>query len=163
MATFEQAVTKLLGHEGGYSDHPADTGGRTRYGITEAVARRHGYIGYMSELPRETALQIYLADYWAPIRGDALPQVVADRLFDFAVNAGVSRAVRALQRALRVTDDGMLGPGTLQALTDYETIELAELIAERVRIEQIRHYRDVVTRNPGQAVFLLGWLNRALA
>ena len=39
---FDEAFTKLLGHEGGYSNHPADKGGETMWGSTIAVAR----IGY---------------------------------------------------------------------------------------------------------------------
>ncbi len=55
---FDTAFTKVLGHEGGFSDHPDDPGGKTRFGVTEAVARRVGYKGEMRELPLDLAKQI---------------------------------------------------------------------------------------------------------
>ncbi|MEN9903419.1 MAG: Bordetella virus, partial [Pseudomonadota bacterium] len=61
---FDAAIADLLGIEGGFSDDPADSGGATRYGITEAVARRHGYTGPMREMPSDLARAIYRADYW---------------------------------------------------------------------------------------------------
>ena len=32
-------IDELIDREGGYSDHPQDRGGATRWGVTEAVAR----------------------------------------------------------------------------------------------------------------------------
>ena len=55
----DQLLDELLEREGDYVNHPADRGGPTRYGITEAVARAHGYSGAMAELPREEAAAIY--------------------------------------------------------------------------------------------------------
>ena len=56
---FEIAFEKLLKHEGGYSDHAADPGGKTRYGVTEAVAREVGYKGDMRDLSLDLAKRIY--------------------------------------------------------------------------------------------------------
>lgn len=72
-AEFVSAWSRLLENEGGYSDHPADTGGRTMWGITESVARAHGYEGDMRDLPQSVAMQIAHDSYWIPIRGDELP------------------------------------------------------------------------------------------
>ena len=33
-SNFESSLDILLGHEGGYVNHPEDPGGRTNYGIT---------------------------------------------------------------------------------------------------------------------------------
>ena len=55
----ERMLDELVEREGGFVDHPADRGGATRYGITEAVARAHGYRGAMRQLPRAEALNIY--------------------------------------------------------------------------------------------------------
>ena len=60
--TFDDAVKRVLMHEGGYSDHAADPGGKTMYGITEAVAREVGYRGDMRELPSELAKRSYRED-----------------------------------------------------------------------------------------------------
>ena len=55
----DELLDKLIDREGGYVANPADRGGPTRFGITEAVARAHGYRGVMAELPREEAVAIY--------------------------------------------------------------------------------------------------------
>ncbi|MGT3216592.1 glycosyl hydrolase 108 family protein, partial [Yersinia enterocolitica] len=62
----------ILGKEGGYVNHPDDKGGPTRWGITQKVARAHGYMGDMRNLPRETALSILEADYWTGPRFDQI-------------------------------------------------------------------------------------------
>ena len=110
---FDTAFDKLIQHEGGYSNHAADTGGRTRYGITEAVARAAGFDGEMRDLPLATAKQIYRAQYWTPARCDQLPEALRFDVFDGAVNSGVGQSVKWLQRALGVVDDGVPGPVTL--------------------------------------------------
>jgi lysozyme family protein len=113
---FDQAFDILLKHEGGYSDHAADPGGKTRYGITEEVARRVGYRGDMRELPLDLAKRIYRAEYWDEIQAEQLPATVRYAVFDAAVNSGVRQAVRWLQRAVKARDDGVLGPQTLLAV-----------------------------------------------
>ena len=45
-------IDALIDREGGFVDHPADSGGPTCFGITQAVARAHGYAGPMRQLPR---------------------------------------------------------------------------------------------------------------
>ena len=112
---FDEAFTQLLGHEGGYSDHKADPGGATMWGVTERVARANGYQGPMRDLPVSLAKQIYRAAYWDAVRADELPAVARYSVFDSAVNSGVSQSVKWLQRALGVADDGALGPKTLAA------------------------------------------------
>lgn len=111
----EQALKHLLGNEGGYSDNPADPGGKTMYGVTERVARAFGYKGEMRDLPLSTATEIYRKNYWAPIKADQLPDALRFHVFDAAVNSGVSQAVKFLQRAAGVTEDGVIGPQTLSA------------------------------------------------
>ena len=111
----EQALKRLLGNEGGYVDHPADPGGATNYGITQLVAREHGYSGDMRDFPLSMAIGIYRSDYWAPIKADQLPEELRFHVFDAAVNSGPAQAVKWLQRAAGVTEDGVIGPRTLSA------------------------------------------------
>jgi lysozyme family protein len=72
MTHFDQAFAHLLKVEGGYSNHPADRGGATVYGITEAVARQEGYQGPMQSLPLSAAQSIYKRRYWDPLCLDAI-------------------------------------------------------------------------------------------
>lgn len=131
---FDTAVAKVLGHEGGYVDHPADPGGKTRFGITEEVARRIGYKGDMRELPLDLAKQIYRRDYWNAMRADELPAGIRYVVFDAAVNSGVRQATLWLQRALGVADDGIIGPITLRAANAQNADALkTRLLAQRLR------------------------------
>lgn len=131
---FESAVNKLLGLEGGYSDHAADNGGKTMYGITEEVARRVGYRGDMRELPLDLAKQIYKRDYWDAVKADELPAAVRYVMFDAAVNSGVGQSTKWLQRACGVVDDGVIGPKTLAAANGLNGEALrGKLLAQRLR------------------------------
>lgn len=121
---FRRALDRVLQHEGGYVDHPHDPGGATRYGITERVARSHGYTGSMRELPLSVARDIYRADYWDAVGADRFPPALAFQLFDAAVNHGTGTAIRLLQRAVGVTDDGIAGPVTMRAVEAFDDAEL---------------------------------------
>ena len=55
-------INATIGVEGGYSNHPSDRGGPTRWGVTQAKAREHGYVGDMRQYPREMAVAVYLKD-----------------------------------------------------------------------------------------------------
>lgn len=124
---FDLAFDRLLGHEGGYSNDPADPGGETMWGVTVAVARANGYTGLMRDLPRDTAKAIYQARYWTPVKGDNLPAAVAFQVFDAAVNHGVKQAVKWLQAAAGTTPDGIIGPQTLAAIGRTEPATLGLL------------------------------------
>lgn len=131
---FETAFALLLGHEGDFSDHAADPGGKTRFGVTEAVARQVGYKGDMRELPLELAQRIYLEKYWKPIRADDLPPGMRYATFDAAVNSGPAQATRWLQRALGVEADGVIGPKTLAAAYAQDANALRmRMLAQRLR------------------------------
>jgi lysozyme family protein len=99
----DQLVDELIEREGGYVDHPADKGGPTCFGITEAVARAHNYRGAMRDLPREEAAAIYRRIYWQRPGFDHVAKRsgrVAAELFDTGVNMGPAVAATFLQRAL---------------------------------------------------------------
>lgn len=109
---FDAAFDKLLGHEGGYVNDPQDPGGETRYGIS-----KRSYPGEdIKSLTLARAKEIYRRDYWGPAGCDAVPEAIKFDLFDTAVNAGVKTAIRFLQKSVGETQDGILGPRTLQAV-----------------------------------------------
>ena len=129
----DELIDELIEREGGYVNHPADKGGPTRFGITEAVARAHGYAGTMASLPREEAAAIYRRLYWLRPRFDQLaercPRIAAE-LFDTGANMGPAVAATFLQRALTALNrggrdypdlvpDGRVGPATLAALDAF--------------------------------------------
>lgn len=127
---FDRAVNQTLMSEGLYSDHPEDAGGPTMYGITQALARAHGYDGSMRDLLRDRAIEIYHAEFWLWDRLDEVAEIdgpVAREIFDTSVNMGNQRGVIFLQRLLRVfnrrqrdypdiVSDGRIGPKTIEAL-----------------------------------------------
>lgn len=149
---FNTAFELLLGHEGGFSDHAADPGGKTNFGITEAVAREAGYPGDMRELPLQLAKDIYLARYWRPVRADDLPPGIRYAVFDAAVNSGAAQATKWLQRALGVEVDGVIGPKTLAAAyaQDARALRL-RMLAQRLRF---------MAGLPNWPAFSRGWARR---
>jgi len=112
MMTFDQAFERLLGHEGGYVDHPSDPGGETNWGISH---RSYPELD-IKTLTQDAAKAIYRRDYWDRVRCDDLPDDLRFALFDAAVNSGTRRAVIWLQKAVDAEEDGVIGPETLQAV-----------------------------------------------
>lgn len=109
--SFVRAVNLVLQHEGGYVNDPRDPGGETKFGISKRAYPDED----IANLTRERAMELYHRDYWLPIKGDEMTSDVATMVFDMAVNMGVGKAARVLQRALGVKEDGVLGPVTLSA------------------------------------------------
>ena len=131
---FDEAFTKLLGHEGGYVNHPNDPGGETNWGVTKAVARDFGYMGAMRDMPRDTAKRIYRVKYWDAVKADEMPAAVRYPLFDAAVNSGVGQAARWLQRALGVADDGKIGAITIAKAKQSDGVAVASaMIGQRLQ------------------------------
>lgn len=126
--TFEEAFHRLLGHEGGYADHPRDPGGATRWGVTLRVAREHGYTGRMQELPVEFARGVYRKSYWDPVRADELPALVRYAVFDAAVNSGPGQSIKWVQEALGLKQDGVLGSMTLNGMHTVDGDHLLRVI-----------------------------------
>lgn len=114
--SFKTAIERILSHEGGYVNHPKDPGGETNWGITKRTAVANGYHGAMRQMTREQAKEIYRKQFWLKNGCDKLPFAVAYQYFDACVNHGRGNAVRFLQRAVGVADDGLLGPITLAAV-----------------------------------------------
>ena len=172
----DHLIEALIEREGGYVNHPDDRGGPTRFGITEAVARAHGYGGAMAELPQGEATAIYRRLFWLRPRFDEVakrvPRVAAE-LFDNGANMGPVVAATFLQRALTALNrngrdypdlvpDGRIGERTLAALDGFleargkrggETVLLRALEAL-----QGERYPSLVERRPANEAFLYGWL-----
>lgn len=130
---FKQAFDRLIGHEGEYVNHPADPGGETMFGVTARVALAHGYSGPMRSLSRDKAREIAKAAYWDRVQADQYDGAIGFQVFDAAYNHGIETAVRLLQRAIGVADDGHFGPVSLAALKRMSVTDvLARFNAERL-------------------------------
>ncbi len=112
---FDTAFDRLMGHEGGYSNNPADPGGETMWGVTKRVAVAGGWTGSMKDFPRDRAKQVYRFEYWDAIKAEQLPESLRFDVFDAAVNSGIKQAVKWLQYAIGAEPDGLIGPATLKA------------------------------------------------
>lgn len=141
MSHFVRALDIVLRSEGGYSDDAADPGGKTRYGITEAVARANGWSGEMYEFPLEHARTIYREDYWDACQCEAMPWPLCLYVFDAAVNQGAAAAIRMLQRALGTVQDGNIGPVTLRLARAASDWHARRFLAYRaMRYQSTRNY-----------------------
>ena len=104
--TFERARSILFELEGGEVNDPRDPGGHTKYGIS---ARAYPNVD-IANLTLEVAGQIYKENYWDAVNIEKFPKYLQLSIFDFCVNSGRGNAIRALQRAIGVADDGTFGP-----------------------------------------------------
>jgi lysozyme family protein len=162
MTPFDKALAVTLAHEGGVSDHAADRGGLTKWGVTQATYET--WRASTGQAPRpvvemtEAEMRaIYLDLYWMPARCDELPDELAGVVFDMAVNSGVRRAVITLQRVLGVTQDGIPGPETISAAHEAGPMVALTFLKARAAL-----YRDIVRNDPTQIAFLAGWVARLL-
>ena len=110
---FETAIERILAHEGGYVNNPRDPGGETQWGISK---RSYPAVDIRA-LTRDGAKAIYERDFWRPVVSTVADGALQYQLLDAAVNHGMGNAVRFLQRAVGVADDGHWGPMSGAALS----------------------------------------------
>ncbi len=176
----DQLIDEVIGREGGFVDHPADRGGATRWGITEAVARTAGWRGPMRDLPRDFAVALYRRTYWQrPGFERILPlaPAIAAELFDTGVNMGPAVAIGFLQRALnaleprraRLCRSGRratrIDDATLAALTAFLRLRAPHgesVLLKALEALQGERYLHLAERRPANEAFLYGWLANRL-
>lgn len=148
-----------LVYEGGYVNHPDDPGGATNFGVTQAVydayRKRTGWTPRpVRQITSEEVSSIYRSQYWDRIMGDALPSGPDHAIYDFAVNSGVSRAVKFTQRIVGVEADGVMGNITLAAIKAYDPVALVGELCE-ARMAFLRRLKHWPT-------FGKGWTRRVM-
>ncbi len=175
MADFIKSYEKTSKFEGGYANHKNDKGGETYKGIArkmhpnwvgwkivdryktssltfaqlDKVLKGNGQIQEMVEL-------FYRANFWDKIMGDSISkQEIADNIYDFAVNSGVSRAVKYAQRVVKTEEDGIIGIKTIRAINSKEDNFIDEYKSSRLEF-----FKRIVINNPSQNVFMKGWTSR---
>jgi lysozyme family protein len=175
----EKLIDDVIEREGAYVNHPADRGGPTRWGITEGVARRQGYMGDMRALPQCDAAAIYKRLYWiAPgfSKVAAHAPKLAAELFDTGINMGTGTATGFLQRALNALNRGasdypdlpidrQIGPATLAALDAFFVKRGSageQVLLKAIDALQGAHYVRLAETRPTQEAFLYGWLSNRI-
>lgn len=159
-ANFDASFAQVMKSEGGYVNDAADHGGETNLGVTigawGAYLGRAIQPGEMKALTLDTVKPFYKTMYWDKVKCDDLPAGVDYAVFDFAVNAGVARAAKFLQRAVGAVDDGVVGPNTLFLVKKTTPGKLLENFTE----QKEKFYNTLAEKNPTQQKFLKGWMNR---
>jgi lysozyme family protein len=154
----QNAITKILDEEAGYENDPADRGGETNFGITQATADKLG-VGDVKNLTIDTATDAYrkLFAQWGLLGMSDVNTF--DLLVDCCTNHGPTNSIRWLQRALGIADaDGIYGPVTQTAIdnaTDWSII-FANILSARIVF-----YGRIVQQDATQIKFIAGWLVRA--
>jgi len=128
---FTWAIAHILKVEGGWSDHPADGGGKTKYGITNAVAKRHGIEVTGITLPQ--AIKIYYQDYWVASGADKAQKPLNLAIMNSYVNSGKKWDIQGSSPSEQAKN-------YIKSQDDY--------------------YTSIYTSNPSQTVFESGWHRR---
>ncbi|WP_327857627.1 glycoside hydrolase family 108 protein [Acinetobacter guillouiae] len=157
---FEKAFARLIGHEGGYSNNRNDpgnwTGGKVGKGVLKGTKYGIAANTYpnldIKDLTLEQAKAIYKKDWWDKLGAEQFHPAIVYQLWDFAVNAGKSRAVKELQQVAGVIDDGILGAKTIAAVKALPVTDVLILLTA----ERLRFYTSLTT----WGTYGKGWTNR---
>jgi lysozyme family protein len=156
---FDECLNMLLAHEGGFSNHSQDPGGMTNLGVTKAVYE--AWVGHPVDEKKMRALTpadvapLYRKKYWNVVRGDELQAGLDYTIFDYAVNSGNGRAIKALQSCVGVPADGAFGPKTFAAVAQFKDHGTRSLI-EEIHDERLNFLKGLKT----WPVFGRGWERR---
>jgi len=165
MNDFHTFIERILQHEGGYVNDPQDPGGETQWGISK---RAYPQLNIRT-LTRADAVEIYRRDYWEKMQCPKMPVMLAFQLLDAGINHGRGNAVRMVQRAVSVADDGIIGPVTLDAVARMEPMALVvafniERLHLYARLRNFPHFgRGWILRVAGNMLHALKddpWLGR---
>lgn len=173
MADFKTAyATYVLPWEGGYSAAiPGDSGGETYGGISrvynpqfndlwiaiDAIKRRLKNIPHNSKFPElQPMVEKYYKALWDKNRfGEINNQNIANLLFDYTVNSGAGKAVKAIQKIVNVVPDGAIGAMTLAKINASDPAKVYEALRK-----ERRDFLTAIGQHPDKKKFLKGWLAR---
>jgi lysozyme family protein len=153
---FTRCEAVILKWEGGLVDNISDPGGVTNHGVTMRALQT--YLGRtvtpaeIINISPQLVSAVYRSEFWNAVRGDELAAGVDLMMFDGAVNQGPAGIIQQAQTALGLTEDGVIGPMTMAAITAKPSTSFISALS----LERERNYR----LDPKFNVFGRGWLNR---
>ena len=149
---FNLAIEVIFKHEGGYVKNPSDPGGETNWGISK---RSYPEVDIYN-LTKKQAREIYERDYWNPLRLYMIDNAnICLDIFDMAVNAGPSRAVKMSQKLVGTKEDGQMGGITAKAINEFEGD-----FVKAYKHARIIYYEAIVKNKSELSIFLNGWIHR---
>ena len=161
--TDDDTISGIISREGStYTNDPTDRGGPTKFGITIHTLGdyRHDDAVTAEDIMARTeteARAIYQSMY---VERPGFTQIKSDNLrafmVDWGVNSGPSTPIKAAQKRLGITPDGILGP-----LTAYKiNAAIAHSLYDALINDRADFYHAIVQHDPSQQRFLNGWLAR---
>lgn len=111
----DEIITDVLKAEGWdtFTNHPADRGGPTKWGITQKAwaewRDRDVTVEEVQQITEPQARDFYESLYIVGPRFNQLPERLQAMVVDCGVNHGVVRAAKWVQRAVGAEQDGMIG------------------------------------------------------
>lgn len=167
MAYFKDALNNVFSIEGGFSNTKSDRGGATNFGISTKLLKAINYPKTAKQLTRVDAIEIYQDYFWKLAPFDQIKnQRVANKIFEFVVNAGFENAIPIVQRTVnsltsnKIQVDGVFGTITLIAINMLTDSDESQLM-NGIKAGQADYYKLIALRDPTQEINLEGWLNRA--
>lgn len=174
MAQFKPAFDKTVAHEGSYVNDPDDPGGETYKGVSrkmhskwpgwtiiDMMKRQSGFPGILdtnAELQAEI-LSFYEVNFWDRLNADQIEsQEVAESIFDFAVNAGVTTSATLAQMVVGTDTDGIIGSDSIKAINTFNQ----EHFLAAFTVAKIARYVNIVKKRPTSRKYFYGWVLRAL-
>lgn len=166
MANFERFAKRLLRLEGGFVNHSKDQGGPTKFGVVLSTWREHGYdkdgdgdidIDDIRKLTEDDARYIAKKIFWDYFNADLiLNDSVAELIVDWGYNSGRKTVAMIVQRLVKIVDDGIIGPQSINAINCAQQ----EGLFDALKIERKVFLNNIIKRKPDQVVFYDGWMNR---
>ena len=157
-------INDILRREGSsYMNHPADKGGPTKYGITQATLSEFRRVpalpGDVAALTENEAREIYSRKY---IIDPGMDRIADEKLAALAIDSGVNhgpgRVIRWLQEIVGVHVDGILENQTEDAINTMNP----KTVFKKLLARRVRFYGEIISRDHSQAVFAAGWMNRVM-